>query len=66
MHQVLRNDPENPVFVQTVTGKGYRFIAALIEVGIPAEQAWVGAGLETPNTNAPLATGPKFRSAWTS
>src|SRR6201981_1252996 len=26
---VLRDDPERPRFVQTVTGKGYRFIAPL-------------------------------------
>ena len=71
VRQALRDDPENPVFVQTVTGKGYRFIAAVIEVGIPAEQAGVGAGPESPNTipqdgTTPLATGPKFRSVWTS
>ena len=29
IRQVLKDDPENPVFLQTVTGKGYRFIAAV-------------------------------------
>jgi TolB-like protein/DNA-binding winged helix-turn-helix (wHTH) protein len=29
IRQVLRDDPEQPRFVQTVTGKGYRFIAPL-------------------------------------
>ena len=29
IRQALRDDPESPVFVQTVTGKGYRFIAAV-------------------------------------
>ena len=29
IRQVLRDDPENPTFIQTVTGKGYRFIAAV-------------------------------------
>ena len=28
IRQVLGDDPDNPRFVQTVTGKGYRFIAA--------------------------------------
>jgi TolB-like protein/DNA-binding winged helix-turn-helix (wHTH) protein/Tfp pilus assembly protein PilF len=34
IRQVLKDDPENPVFIQTVTGKGYRFIAAVVEVGV--------------------------------
>src|SRR5208282_6629333 len=29
IRQVLKDDPESPVFIQTVTGKGYRFIAAV-------------------------------------
>jgi len=32
VRQVLRDDPENPRFVQTVTGKGYRFIAPVEEM----------------------------------
>jgi Tol biopolymer transport system component/DNA-binding winged helix-turn-helix (wHTH) protein len=31
---VLKDDPDHPLFIQTVTGKGYRFIA---QVGIAAE-----------------------------
>src|SRR2546428_5500207 len=31
IRQVLRDDPEHPRFVQTVTGKGYRFIAEIFE-----------------------------------
>jgi TolB-like protein/DNA-binding winged helix-turn-helix (wHTH) protein/Tfp pilus assembly protein PilF len=31
IRQVLRDDPEHPRFVQTVTGKGYRFIAEKAE-----------------------------------
>lgn len=31
LRQVLEDDPENPKFVQTVTGRGYRFIAAAPE-----------------------------------
>jgi TolB-like protein/DNA-binding winged helix-turn-helix (wHTH) protein/Tfp pilus assembly protein PilF len=32
VRQVLKDDPENPAYVQTVTGRGYRFIAAVTEV----------------------------------
>ena len=30
MRQILRDDPERPRFVRTVTGKGYRFIADVV------------------------------------
>src|SRR5271166_1295619 len=43
IRQVLKDDPENPAFVQTVTGKGYRFIAAVTEVSVPAQQRGVGS-----------------------
>ena len=36
IRQVLRDDPEQPRFVQTVTGKGYRFIAP-VETGAEPE-----------------------------
>src|ERR1700733_9927289 len=38
IRQVLKDDPDNPIFVQTVTGKGYRFIAAVTEVETPAQE----------------------------
>jgi len=38
IRQVLKDDPENPVFLQTVTGKGYRFIAAVTGGGVPVDQ----------------------------
>lgn len=31
IRHVLDDDPENPRFIQTVTGKGYRFIAPIVE-----------------------------------
>src|SRR5437868_2714350 len=31
IRQVLKDDPERPHFVQTVTGRGYRFIAPVVE-----------------------------------
>jgi eukaryotic-like serine/threonine-protein kinase len=33
---VLKDDPEQPRFLQTVTGRGYRFIAPVLESGPPA------------------------------
>jgi DNA-binding winged helix-turn-helix (wHTH) protein len=32
IRQVLGDDPENPLFVQTVTGKGYRFSAPVSRI----------------------------------
>ncbi len=51
IRQALKDDPENPVFVQTVTGKGYRFIAAVTENEVPAEEGG-GKKLESSNTMA--------------
>src|SRR5580704_3741625 len=33
IRQALKDDPEQPRFVQTITGKGYRFIAPVTESG---------------------------------
>jgi TolB-like protein/DNA-binding winged helix-turn-helix (wHTH) protein/Tfp pilus assembly protein PilF len=60
IRRVLRDDPENPVFVQTVMGKGYRFIAAVKEAEAPAQEGG-GQELESSNTiakegSAPLAS----------
>ena len=37
IRQVLKDDPEKPTFIETVTAKGYRFIAQ-VEAETPAEQ----------------------------
>src|SRR5215470_8017665 len=37
IRQVLKDDPEHPRFVQTVSGRGYRLIASVAEV-IPRRQ----------------------------
>lgn len=39
IRQVLKDDPEAPRFIQTVTGKGYRFIAPVTERGTQSEAA---------------------------
>jgi len=36
IRQTLRDDPEQPRFVQTVMGKGYRFIGPISEVHLPS------------------------------
>ena len=38
IRQVLRDDPEQPRFVETVTGKGYRFIGTVKEVAPPLSE----------------------------
>ena len=37
IRQVLKDDPEKPIFVQTITGKGYRFVAPTTEAQISPE-----------------------------
>ena len=39
IRQVLKDDPEQPQFVQTITGKGYRFIAPVAEESPTPETA---------------------------
>jgi predicted ATPase/serine/threonine protein kinase len=47
IRQVLKDDPEQPRFVQTITGRGYRFIAAVTEVSPTAEKL-----AETPSSGS--------------
>jgi len=35
IRHVLKDDSDHPKFIQTVTGKGYRFIAPVIDVDVP-------------------------------
>ena len=39
IRQVLKDDPEQPRFIQTVTGRGYRFIGQTSEDVVPPAQA---------------------------
>ena len=53
IRQVLKDDPEHPRFIQTVTGRGYRFVAPLRDIEAPATatarrapaRLWIAAGL---------------------
>jgi DNA-binding winged helix-turn-helix (wHTH) protein len=38
IRQVLKDDPERPLFVQTITGKGYRFVAAVVDPDLPSTE----------------------------
>lgn len=38
IRQVLKDDPEQPKFVQTITGRGYRFIATVNETPVGSER----------------------------
>ena len=40
IRQVLEDDPEQPRFIQTITGRGYRFVAPILG---PADAAAEGA-----------------------
>jgi TolB-like protein/DNA-binding winged helix-turn-helix (wHTH) protein/Flp pilus assembly protein TadD len=51
VRQVLRDDSEQPRFIQTITRKGYRFIAPVLEVSTKPEQ-------RTPAMPAPVHKDP--------
>ncbi len=51
IRQVLKDDPEQPHFIQTVTGKGYRFIA-------PVRDSDVARPVAVPTPPAPVAEVP--------
>ncbi len=50
IRQTLKDDPEQPRFVQTVTGKGYRFVAEKTDVSPPLTP--------TPAESAPAVAAP--------
>jgi len=54
IRQVLKEDPEQPRFIQTVTGRGYRFISQTSEVGVPPAKA---PAQEQQASSSPAATG---------
>src|SRR5260370_7293285 len=53
LRQVLDDDPEQPRFIHTVTGKGYRFVAPVNEVRSSAQQ--LPAHPHPPPLNLPLS-----------
>ena len=65
IRRVLKDDPEQPRFVQTITGRGYRFIADMSEANSEAFNRDAGrdnAPVEDPGTeetNRQVRSGPK-------
>jgi predicted ATPase/DNA-binding winged helix-turn-helix (wHTH) protein len=53
IRQVLKDDPEQPRFVQTITGRGYRFIAAVVEAKDKTARGGVEPELATPPDGFP-------------
>jgi TolB-like protein/DNA-binding winged helix-turn-helix (wHTH) protein/Tfp pilus assembly protein PilF len=58
IRQVLRDDPEQPHFIQTITGQGYRFIAPVAEGDRIATHVLEPASSQTP-TRTEEAPGSK-------
>src|SRR6516162_1281887 len=59
---VLTDDSEQPRFVQTVTGKGYRFIGRVSEVGgPPGEEAKTAEEKPVPRPQAPSGIGKRWK-----
>jgi len=54
IRQVLKDDPEQPRFIQTVTGRGYRFIGQISDVVVPP--AKTPAQERPPSSSSPTAT----------
>src|SRR6516162_7058012 len=62
IRQVLKDDPEQPRFVQTVTGRGYRFIAQVAEVGMPKiAEAMAVQQKPVPSAGAPGGVGRRWK-----
>ena len=66
LRQILRDDAESPKFIQTVVGKGYRFVAGVIEHG-GALDAPVQS-IEAPQAETPAGSAPvrQRRALWIS
>jgi tetratricopeptide (TPR) repeat protein len=64
IRQVLKDDPEQPRFVQTITGKGYRFIAPVTEPGKEEAQEREGDSARAAKTEEP-GTGKDLQKRWT-
>jgi TolB-like protein/DNA-binding winged helix-turn-helix (wHTH) protein/Tfp pilus assembly protein PilF len=62
IRQALKDSPEQPRFVQTVTGRGYRFIAPVAEIAPPtlpvAEERIISVENQRSGAAINVATGP--------
>jgi Tol biopolymer transport system component/DNA-binding winged helix-turn-helix (wHTH) protein len=65
IRQVLADDPENPRFVKTVKGKGYRFAAEVsFRPGGPSGAALVERSGEARDPAEPSSKGQRVRAIW--
>ena len=60
IRQVLKDDPEQPRFIQTVTGRGYRFIGQISELDAP-KIVRTTAVQPKPAPRAPASSGKRWR-----
>jgi DNA-binding winged helix-turn-helix (wHTH) protein/Flp pilus assembly protein TadD len=70
IRQALKDDPEQPRFLQTVSGRGYRFIGAIMEIA-PSDNAAVdtelpanAATVKTSVSAEPSAKAPSRKRRW--
>ena len=62
IRHVLKDDSEQPRFVQTVTGRGYRFIAQIAEVGSPKIRETMAVQQKpVPNAGTPNGIGKRWK-----
>ena len=59
VRQVLKDDPEQPRFIQTVTGRGYRFIGQISELDAP-KMVMTTAVQPKPAPGAPASIGKRW------
>jgi DNA-binding winged helix-turn-helix (wHTH) protein/predicted Zn-dependent protease len=64
IRQALKDNPEQPRFVQTITGKGYRFIAAVAEPGAKEEAQERETDSERAAKAGEAETGTDLRKRW--
>jgi eukaryotic-like serine/threonine-protein kinase len=62
IRQVLKDNPEQPRFIQTVTGRGYRFIGQIPEVAAPPADAPAHQQpASSSNAGAPTGIGARWK-----
>jgi TolB-like protein/DNA-binding winged helix-turn-helix (wHTH) protein len=64
IRQVLKDDAEQPRFIQTITGQGYRFIAPVAEAGPEAGQRPVAMDIDAPRVTAPASLPARLKRPW--
>src|SRR5439155_15359931 len=67
IRQILKDDPERPRYVQTITGRGYRFIAQVVEsrpFPTPKAGARILSTESSVGSNIPANSGAIRNNAW--